>query len=133
MVRGARVGNYDNGTSISVARHCLEALLRFHGKRHSTRLWDLPARAVFRELYSKLYLDDDRSDEQIRADFDEYSRYQASPSGLDVFDGWLAFLIEDEVRGRFIWEDPSSNINEVSLPSGNFDSVITLFLQSFVS
>jgi len=82
---------------------------------------------AFETIHRALFEDDERSDQQVMADWDEFSRFLAVPRGLESFDGWKAFLIEDELLGRYIWKGPDHDEGEVleaNLVPGEFDDAI---------
>ena len=91
---------------------------------------------IFETINRALYIDDGRSDEQVKLDWQKYSVFIATPRALDVFDGVKAFLIEDGNRGRFIWketEDSDGDVREAKLREGEFDDALETFLQEIQS
>jgi hypothetical protein len=50
------------------------------------------------------------------------------PRGLDVFDGWQAYLIEDRITGRLLWRGPDRIVREACIGSCEFDRVVQAFV-----
>jgi hypothetical protein len=98
------------------------------GRRQNTRLLTLPLLDAFREVYSALHVDTGQPEEEVERAWERYSRLYFVPTGFDVFDGWMGFLVEDQVRARYMWRDPDDSIRETWLQTGEFDNVIDAFL-----
>jgi hypothetical protein len=133
-VRGDRIGDYDYGGSLSVALHDCKRLLSYAGRRKEERLYLKSTEDVYSEIQRALYVDSGQSDEQMAEDSAYYIRFEAIPVGFDVFDGWMAFLVEGETTGRYIWRSPSTAgdvLHEQQLPAGEFDRVLSTFVQAF--
>ena len=123
---GMSVGNYDELASLSVAIPAMSELLRYQGSRMSADLSMSPSE-IFYRIDDALYVEDRRSDQQVEADWNTFARYIATPVGLDVFDGWKAFIIEDERSGRYVWKETrreESEVLEAHLAAGEFDEAI---------
>ncbi len=119
-----RIGRFDEKTSLAVALKAFEFLDKRRGKRHSDAMMKLPAIDVLQRVDRALFLDEGQSDEQVRADAAEYSRFLAD-LGTDVFDGWRVLLVENDVVGRLIWRRTlNSSAHECELRAGEFDKVV---------
>ena len=123
---GTAVGDWSVRASLATGRAMLQTLLSRKGKRSADRLMTIPATVAFSEIEAALFEDDSRSDEAVEKDSAFYSRFIAIPTGFDVFDEWMAFLIEDDVRARLLWnklpyvEPP----REAWLRAGEFDAIV---------
>lgn len=129
-----RIGDFDEICSLSVAAASIRPLLAKPGDRYAPELLEMPVDELFNLLYQALYRDDDRLNEQIMEDVLNFGRFLAIPTGLDVFDEWMAFLIVNDHKARLIWKELSHDASEVfnvELPTGEFERVNELFLIEF--
>jgi hypothetical protein len=126
-----RVGNADEICTLNDAVIPIRNLTKNRGKRFFPELMLQSSTVIFETINRALYVDDDRSDEQVKSDWEKYSVCIATPIGLDVFDGVKAFLIEDGRQGRFVWKETTSEgeIQESKLRRGEFDDALETFLQ----
>ena len=99
-VGGTAVGDWSARASLATGRGLLQTLVSWKGKRRVDRLMAISATEAFAEIEFALFEDDSRSDEAVERDSAFYSRFIAIPTGFDVFDEWMAFLIEDDAKGR---------------------------------
>ena len=128
------VGDYQLGGALSVALASCRNLLRFSGNRDDGRLIAMPAADAFTEIYSALFVDNGQSDNRVKRDSEYYTRFVAIPTGFDVFDSWMAFLIEDRTMGRYLWKKTASeadHVHETTLQEGEFDAVLLKFVNRF--
>ena len=119
---------------MSVALASCRNLLRFSGNRGDGRLIAMPAADAFMEIYSALFVDNGQSDDQVKRDAEYYTRFAAIPMGFDVFDSWMAFLIEDRTTSRYLWKKMASeadHVHETMLLEGEFDAVLSGFVNRF--
>jgi len=132
---GIAIGDWAVRASLATGHAMLQTLLLRNGTRRADRLMTIPATEAFVEIESALFEDDSRSDETVEKDSDFYSRFIAIPSGFDVFDEWMAFLIEDDVKGRLIWNKLpyAGPPREVWLAAGEFDAVLQDGTQKILS
>jgi hypothetical protein len=128
-IEGKKIGNYEEGAQLTVALATFSQLLRHQGNVRNERLLELPLVDAYQEIYSALYVDVGQPEEQVDQAWDEYSRFLAIPTGFDVFDRWMAFLVEDSERGRFMWRGPDDRVHEAWLVAGEFFSVLGAFLE----
>jgi hypothetical protein len=90
----------------------------------------MPAADAFAVIHAAIYSDSDDA-EPYREASERVRRYQCfeiASNGFDYFDGWHAFLIEDQLVGRAIWRSPDDAIHEARVGSGEFDRVLDGFL-----
>jgi hypothetical protein len=127
-VAGHILGRYEIGAELTVAFASFPHLLANRGRRLNPRLLTLPLLDAFREVYSALHVDTGQTDVEIERAWAQYSPLYAVPTGFDVFDGWMGFLVEDHVRARYMWRDPDDIIREAWLQAGELDNVIDAFL-----
>jgi hypothetical protein len=123
---GTTIGDWLTRASMATGRGLLQHLLSYRGKRRADRLMTIPATEAFAEIEAALFDDDSRSDAAVERDSAFYSRFIAIPTGFDVFDYWMAFLIEDNAKGRLIWNEYpySESPQELWLRAGEFDAII---------
>lgn len=128
------VGDYEIGASLNVAYAGFMELLRFRGNRNDKALINAPKSDAFDVIDRALYTGPAGPCEEIAAELDAFNRFHAYPPGLDVFDFWKCFLVEDDVSGRFLWagigvtDGERGEVHEQLLAYGQFDSVIEGFI-----
>lgn len=105
---GKRIGRHDEQCAMTVALASFPYVLRDAGTRTDAALMAMPAAQAFGTMHGSIYGDDDgtRSDREISDLVERYRRFEVLPSGFDVFDGWVAFLVEDRMVGRLLWRAP---------------------------
>lgn len=127
---GHRIGRHDEECAMTVALTAFPGFLRHGGNRVDSELMAMPAEQIFSTIHAALYEDDkDRSDQEVAELSRKYSRFEALPNGLDVFDGWRGYLVEDRLAARLIWQAGSDKIvHEAHIGAGEYDRVIDRFL-----
>lgn len=126
---GQRIGRHDEQCAMTVAMAGFPHILRDAGKRRDDALMAMSAVDAFTTIHDALYGDPaDRSDREIDELSRRYVRFEVLPRGFDVFDGWWAFLIEDRIAARLLWQSPNEVIHEARIGAGEFDRVIDGFL-----
>jgi Immunity protein 42 len=128
---GVAIGDRYKVGSLTAAAHSMAQLLRYRGRRTASELMDKSSSEIFHLIDHALFVDDGRPDGQVEADWQRYSVYIAKPTGLGIFDGWKAYLIEDERHGRYIWRETrrrGSAIHEAVLKAGEFDDAVEAFI-----
>ena len=128
---GQPINRHSELASMTVALTAFPGVLNSAGDRSDPRLMALPANRVYDIVHGALYDDD----EPVELTYHEatqlalhFERFQVSPSGFDVFDGWYICLVEDGLVGRLIWRTPKHTIHETRIGAGEFDRVIDQFL-----
>jgi hypothetical protein len=131
IVGNAVVGNYHAGCSLRVAIGAMRFVLEYRGRREDAELMRATTAEAFSQMNGGLYVDAGQSDERVAADKARFLRLEAINIGLDVFDGWKCFLVEDHDRARFIWchEQAEEAPREVALAPGEFDTVVAEFVE----
>ena len=71
-------------------------------------LEDKNDKELYEYLDSKIYMDDNRTDEQIHTDFIKYSKYEFLANGGESFDFGKAFVLKEEDKFRFVFIDKSN-------------------------
>ena len=130
VVNGCLVGNYDNGCTLRGVIGALKDLTENRGRRKSAELMRLNAEEASGRIDGALYVDSGQSDEVVAADRDFYWRFQVKHTGLEVFDGWKCYLIENNASARLIWCDQKrgTSVSEGRMASGEFDNVLETFI-----
>jgi len=123
-VAGQQVGNYPEGTSLRDVLFELEPIIRDAGKRQHEEFSLLPPSQVFRRLYAALYGPTESPDDQ-RALEETWARFRINPE-VDIFDGWLVFLVDGVSGERIMWGAPALDaaVHETTLPRGLFDGLL---------
>jgi len=130
---GQRVGDYELGTSLRDVLFQLDTIAKYKfqldeiGKYKrlyaSPRFITMPATLVFRLIDAALFGAADLNNARV-AEEEQWAQHQILP-GVDVFDRWKAYLVEDEQTARFIIaSEPHSDVTEISLKPGEVDAVL---------
>jgi hypothetical protein len=131
VVGGVAIGDARRTISLNAATVAAKELLANRGRRSAPELMQEPAKSIFRIVFGALSEDTGQSDEQVASDWKKYSHLYGLARGLEVFDDWDAFLVEDAVQARYIWRHaskPESPVNEQVLRPGQFDDVLEAFI-----
>jgi hypothetical protein len=129
-IGGERIGRHDEEVAMTVALTSFRGILDNAGKRNDATLMSMPAAEAFATIYRPLYGDEylDLSYREISDLSRRFEPFEITTSGFDYFDGWKAFLIENELAGRVLWRSPDGAIHEKPLGAGEFDRVLGGFL-----
>lgn len=127
-VGGQRVGDYDHGTSFGTVIYVSKVVVASRGRRYMPRLMSIPLATAFEEVRHAL-CDDQGSDAEVAERRRVYSRFVSLLSGVDSFDRWLGYAVEDDNRARFMWQEPAGRIQEVFLKAGEIEDVLSDFLK----
>jgi hypothetical protein len=137
VVGGRAIGNDEDLVSLRAASAALSELVANRGRRDRSALMRRSAEAIFKIAYEALYVDNGQTDEQLAMDWDDYSPLLGVAKGFEAFDGWQAFLVEDELVGRYVWRDmrapTMSQVEEQILKRGEMDDVLEAFLAEMKS
>jgi hypothetical protein len=126
---GKRIGRHDEQCAMTVGMAAFPHILLDAGERRDDTLMAMPAEQAFAAMYEALYGDpDERTNREIDELSRRYARFEILPGGFDVFDGWLAFLVEDRIAARLLWRSPDDTIHEARIGAGEFDRIIDGFL-----
>lgn len=127
------IGDYRLSCTLNGAVGALVQLLAYAGDRYNKDLLDRPANNAFLSIFDRLYVDSGQSDAQVQSDKRNYWRFQVIPFGLNVFDYWMCFLIEDDDIGRFLCKDfrlgDRAEVQETLLRAGEMDSILFSFVK----
>ena len=129
---GLPLGDFETETSLNAAWAASKELVANRGRRFVNRLMTQSPIRAFHEIFSALSIDSGQSHEQVAADWDKYSPLFGLWRGLDVFNRWDAFLIEDGRSARFLWrsiESPTA-VHEHGLVPGQFDDILEGFIDA---
>jgi hypothetical protein len=128
-VDGKRIGRHDEQCAMTVGMAAFPYILLDAGRRRDDALMAAPAEQAFNTLYDALYGGEvERTDEEIDDLSRRYAHFEVLPGGFDVFDGWVAFLIEDRMVARLLWRSPDDVVHEARIGAGEFDRMIDGFL-----
>ncbi|MGE4438999.1 MULTISPECIES: Imm42 family immunity protein [Achromobacter] len=128
-IRGAMVGNYDEGTSLRDVLFQTKYIIGDSGKRFCPPLIDLNKEKAFALIDAVLYGAVDETHGAIN-EIDQYISSGFLPAVLnisvsvDVFDPWKIFLIEGHDKARILYRKFGfTHVEEVILKAGEFDKV----------
>ena len=131
VLGGQIIGNAADTVSLRAASAALSELVANRGRRCRSALMEQSAESIFNIAYEALYVDKGQTDEQVAMDWDNYSPLLGIAKGFEAFDGWQAFLVEDELVGRYVWRDmrvPTFQVQEQAMKRGGMDDVLEDFL-----
>ena len=124
LLDGCIIGDDKTEETINSIIVGLKRISFYKDKRNSDYLYSLESQTALNIVYDSLYKDDDRSIEQINNDSDYYIRFVSIPIGFDSFMDWKAILIEEGDISRYIWSYKDSEVKEIFLNYGEFDTIL---------
>ena len=104
---------------------CLGQLDELHDKSVD----DLADEAAFRFLDAALYLNDDRTNQQIHADALRYSKFNFLINSGESFDGIKAFLLKSQCHFRILYRLSNDTIGSVEVSRDGLVTAILAFLE----
>lgn len=127
---GIAIGDFERGSSLRVSRLFFRNTLKYIGQRHDSTLNGKSTDQVLQFVYKTLYEipDEDKSLEELELAWQRYGKFHICPDGGPAFDGWLAVLLEEQAKDRFIWSYELQDAEEVSLMLGEYEQVMSSFL-----
>lgn len=127
---GEQIGNYERGSSLRVSASFFRDTLRFVSELHDEALDGKSAEAVLKFIYKKLYEvpEEDVSIEELEHHWQRYGKFLICPDGGPAFDGWLAVLLLEPIRERFLWRYALGAARESFLPVGRYEATVSSFL-----
>jgi Immunity protein 42 len=138
---GRQIGDQTLSVMFDPVVDFLKNSLQFRGKRKDTSLdnknSDEAISIVGDALIGDPYSEEPeaRSYEELRYLASKYEKFCICPNGSEAFDGWFAILLEGIDNEKIIWWEFHDNkhvnkdLYEVSMKLGNYDSIITKFLE----
>jgi hypothetical protein len=122
-VERKQVGDYELGASLRDVLFQLDQIGGNKRRRESARLMGLPAADAFHLLDAALFGAAEINNANL-AEEEQWALFNVIPS-VDVFDGWKAFLIENDRFGRILYaSDPYMDVHEILLNPGELDAVV---------
>ena len=91
-------------------------------------LSEMPDVEAFKLLDNAVYLDDDRSSEQLASDAAKYSKFDFLTNGGESFDGTKSFIHRVGDVIRILFTDESDRFHSIHVEREEFEKVITQFL-----
>lgn len=126
-LRSFVIGKTRERTTMTTLRGAVPDILRNRGRRQQEALLRLPAKEAFDAIYQPLCVDTGQPLEEVERAARELRRFDVIPSGVDVFDGWRAYLVEGGLRGRYLWRGPDEAVHEAWLKAGEVDDTLEAF------
>ncbi len=109
-----------------------EHLLEINGRLESLndkKLQQLSDRDLFNFLNKALYIDDDRTLEEVRDDAEKYFKYDFLTNAVESFDGTKSFMASDGANIRLMFTDTEGYFHSSHFPKDLFLRVTTSFIQ----
>ncbi len=131
IINNIEIGDYYDETSLNTAVGYLKDLLWYTGIRNEPTLFQLDKVELFWKIDNALYGNSDISREEIMENCERFEKFHALSPGVDIFDKWKGYLIENKEQGRLIIRNPQEEINEYFIKAGEFDFVIKKLVYFF--
>lgn len=122
-----QVGDFESATILNDVLVFLPRIVKDNGNRKSDRFFDMNKEEVCYLLGGQAYLDDEKY-EKIAIE-EMWARFSIE-LGLDVFNGIIIKLIDNEKESRIVFFC-NENIYEFYLAKGIIDEVIVRFYDEF--
>jgi len=119
---GNSVGDFDMRTSLRDVLFGLYGIAKYRGRRDSDRFATAAAPEVYDLLDRCFFRGLDEPTRKLSVE-EEWARHRVLPS-VDVFDDWMAYLVETPTAGRFICKHKDGPLVEHSIPRGGFDEAL---------
>jgi hypothetical protein len=127
--KGVAIGDFEQIMVIAVTTGFFSGFLERSGERYDPQLNSLSALDLVSTLCDALFGDGQQDLKETAQQGQRFGKYCVCPGGGEAFDGWLAFLLEDQNKTRFIWQDTSTGqIDEIDLVSGEFEDIVRHFI-----
>ena len=127
------IGDYDIGASLGVGTSSVEWVASTRGKKYEPALFRAPADLAFASIYNPIYGGPADDLVHIERGEERLALFRATPEGFDVFDGWIAFLVESPRADRLLWRqvrcDGRSAVRECYLEHGEFFDVLDAYVE----
>ena len=121
--KGMQIGDYESGTSLRDVLFELEGIARNAGRRTNPRFTGVPASQVFNLLDRALYGPEVNEYIEI-ANEEQWGRHTVIP-GVDIFNEWKGFLVEEEQAARLIIAYlPTGKVQAFTLAPGEIDKTV---------
>jgi len=128
-IEGRRLGDIDEpACMLNVTEGHLQGLLARLGSLEDPALRGLTDREAFEFLDRALYLDDDRSSEQVSADAERFFKFDLLTNGGESFDHTKSYVIADAERLRIMFEDDRQGFSSGRVGRAEFVLVVRGFL-----
>ena len=86
---------------------------------------------LFDYLNQALYLDDERTFEEVTQDAVKYSKFDFLTNGGESFDGTKSFIISDSNNVRLAFTDINDKFHSANIPKDTFIQVVMKFIGNF--
>jgi len=107
-IKGKEYGNItEPSCMLNVTENHLVSFVQTAGNFENSWLCSKNDQELYEFLDRKIYLDDDRTDEQIQLDLMEYSKYEFLANGGESFDFGKSFVVKEGEEFRFVFTDKS--------------------------
>jgi hypothetical protein len=128
--RGVTLGDLtEPACMLNVTEGHFQDCLSLLDELHDEAVDGLPDEAAFRFLDAKIYLDDDRTNEEVLADSLRYSKFDFLTNCGESFDGIKAFLLKSGNHFRVLYRLTSGTIGGVEITRCGLVSATLAFLE----
>jgi hypothetical protein len=114
---------------LNVTEGCFQDCLGRLDELHDNHVDDLPDEAAFQFLDVALYLDDDRTDQQVHTDSLRYSKFNFLINWGESFDGVKAFLLKSGDRFRVLYRLSCGTTGSVEVTRDGLVGSVQAFLE----
>jgi len=123
------LGDFDEpACMLNVTASHLQATLKRLPQLNSSLFQGQNDALVWDIIDKALYLDDDRSKEEIVADADRYFRYDFLTNGGESFDDSKSFIVRDGKSVRLLFKKDNEALESISVDVDVFCAVVREFL-----
>ncbi|MEO6809249.1 MAG: Imm42 family immunity protein, partial [Isosphaeraceae bacterium] len=128
--RGVELGNLSEpACMLNVTEGQFQDCLGRLDELHDEFVDDLPDEAAFRLLDAALYLDNDRSNQQVHADALRYSKFNFLNNWGESFDGITAFLLKSGDHFRILYRLSCDTMGSIEVTRDGLVNAMLAFLE----
>jgi hypothetical protein len=126
---GHRLGDIDEpACMLNVTEVRFQSLMQRMNSLDDAVLRELSDRDAFEFLNRALYLDEERSDEQVTIDTERFWKFDFLTNGGESFDCTKSFIVGDADHLRILFESDRDGFASASVPRAAFTRVVQDFL-----
>lgn len=131
-IDGQSVGNGAYLQRLRFFQVACEALVEHQGFRDAPELSDLRSDELFAFFDRMLYgRNEGTTYDESRQRARVYTRFDIRPRGVEAFDSWKMFLLENGKVARLVWRHLDAPVHEVTLESGAVDACLSQVIAWF--
>lgn len=128
VASGQQLGDIDKpGCMLNVTAGHLAAVVERLASLDEAAFRPLSDAEVFHRLDRALYLDDDRSDDEVRADAERYTTFDFLTNGGESFDHTKSFLVAEDDELRLVFRDRNDGLHAARFSQAAFTAATKQF------